>query len=125
MPCDCAVSPFTTIVPRPFSVVFLFLPVYTSNTDTDTYPLLASALAQTFIPYLIGFMGMYCFRLDLPLNGVIASFMLMFLPGFQTSANWFLSIVIIGAIFPSLLYPSVYCGDRLVLSMKFKYRRRL
>ena len=69
----------TTFVPRPVSGVFPCLPVYTWK--ADTYPLTAFALAHTLIPRRTGLRGMYSFKLDHPLKGIMASSILMSRPG--------------------------------------------
>ena len=59
------VSFITTEPPRPNSLTSSFpFPVYTSY--SQKYPLLLSALTQTFNPRLVGFRGIYCFILLLP-----------------------------------------------------------
>ena len=90
-----------------FSTLLPFLPVYTSN--SDTYLFIASDMAQTSIPLLIGLRGMYCFRVQHPLNGIIALSTLTFLWEQYTILNTWPD-------FSKFVYPRLPGGERMLLS---------
>ena len=64
--------------------------------------------------------SLYCFRLEQTLNGIMASSMLTSLPGSHTEAICSPIIEMIGLNFPSLSYPGVPGGARVLLFAKWR-----
>ena len=80
------VRSLTIHAPRPVSAVALTLPVYIWK--LEKYPLLLSPSTHTFIPHLMGFIGIYCLREKRPVNLIIASSMATSLCGEYTDLNF-------------------------------------
>ena len=110
---------FTTLAPRPFSVLFPSLPVYIWK--LAMYLFEESASAHTFIPLFTGFIGIYCFRDDRPLKGIIASSTQTFFPGLYTDWNDSEMLSMMGWTLPSFLYSGLPGDARVLLSTKWRY----
>ncbi len=107
-------SVLTTFAPKPSFDLLPSFPVYTSK--RETYPFVESPNTQTFNPLLMGFIGRYCFMVDL--HHTIATSLCRLYEVW----NWLASLSKIGLILPNLLYPGVPVGTSNRLSAKCKYR---
>ena len=99
-------------------IVVLFPNIYISN--WNTYPADESARTHALYPRLMGFIGIYCFSEDLPLNSIIASSIDCELVATHWRWNSWLSLSIKGRNLYSLSYPFSPRLGALLLSFTWK-----